>query len=123
MSARAVTDYDPQVVHETADIVTAAGGQTLPLAVNVLEEDSIADVITANVSEYGAVHVLCKHVGGCSSRADLDLLRMDMDESDRAVALNMRSTLLGSPPPGPTRFAPAAALTSAPPARRHVSVT
>ncbi|MEU8506111.1 SDR family NAD(P)-dependent oxidoreductase [Streptomyces brevispora] len=91
-----VADYDTRSANETADIITAAGGQALPLTVNVLEEDSIADMITATVNEYGALHVLCNHVGGTNPRTDLDVLRMDMDEFDRAVSLNMRSTLLGA---------------------------
>ncbi|MFJ2702155.1 SDR family NAD(P)-dependent oxidoreductase [Streptomyces sp. NPDC087428] len=91
-----VADYDTQAADETARLITAAGGEALPLTVNVLEEDSIADMISATVNEYGALHVLCNHVGGTNPRTDLDVLRMDMDEFDRAVALNMRSTLLGS---------------------------
>ncbi|MEV0278764.1 SDR family NAD(P)-dependent oxidoreductase [Streptomyces sp. NPDC050610] len=91
-----VADYDTEAARETADVITAAGCQALPLTVNVLEEDSVADMITATVDAYGAPHILCNHVGGTSPRTDLDLLRMDMDEFDRAVALNMRSTLLGS---------------------------
>lgn len=91
-----VADYDTEAANETAGLITAAGGEALPLTVNVLEEDSIAEMISATVNEYGALHVLCNHVGGTNPRTDLDVLRMDMDEFDRAVALNMRSTLLGS---------------------------
>ncbi|ROQ68657.1 NAD(P)-dependent dehydrogenase (short-subunit alcohol dehydrogenase family) [Streptomyces sp. 840.1] len=91
-----VADHDTRAADETAALITAAGGEALPLAVNVLEEDSIADMISATVNEYGALHVLCNHVGGTNPRTDLDVLRMDMDEFDRAVALNTRSTLIGS---------------------------
>lgn len=91
-----VADHDTRAAEETAALITAAGGQALPLTVDVTEEDSIADMISATVNEYGALHVLCNHVGGTNPRTDLDVLRMDMDEFDRAVALNMRSTLLGS---------------------------
>ena len=91
-----VADYDTQAAQETARLITTAGGNALPLTVNVLEEDSITAMIDATVEEYGALHVLCNHVGGTNPRTDLDLLRMDMDEFDRAVTLNMRSTLLGS---------------------------
>ncbi|MEV0913960.1 SDR family NAD(P)-dependent oxidoreductase [Streptomyces sp. NPDC049967] len=91
-----VADHDTRAAEETAALITAAGGQALPLTVDVMEEDSIADMISATVNEYGALHVLCNHVGGTNPRTDLDVLRMDMDEFDRAVALNMRSTLLGS---------------------------
>ncbi|MFC8176736.1 SDR family NAD(P)-dependent oxidoreductase [Streptomyces sp. NPDC057325] len=91
-----VADYDTQAAQETARLITTAGGNALPLTVNVLEEDSVTAMIDATVEEYGALHVLCNHVGGTDPRTDLDLLRMDMDEFDRAVTLNMRSTLLGS---------------------------
>ncbi|MER8237187.1 SDR family NAD(P)-dependent oxidoreductase [Streptomyces sp. NPDC094049] len=91
-----VADHDAPAARETAGIITEAGGQALPVAVNVLEEDSVAAMIATTVEEYGALHVLCNHVGGTNPRTDLDLLRMDMDEFDRAVALNVRSTLLGS---------------------------
>lgn len=91
-----VADHDTRAAEETAALITAAGGQALPLTVDVMEEDSIADMVSATVNEYGALHVLCNHVGGTNPRSDLDVLRMDMDEFDRAVALNMRSTLLGS---------------------------
>lgn len=91
-----VADHDTRAAEETAALITAAGGQALPLTVDVMEEDSIADMISATVNEYGSLHVLCNHVGGTNPRTDLDVLRMDMDEFDRAVALNMRSTLLGS---------------------------
>ncbi|MHC3819211.1 SDR family NAD(P)-dependent oxidoreductase [Streptomyces sp. DT9] len=91
-----VADHDTRAAEETAALITAAGGQALPLAVDVMEEDSIADMISATVNEYGALNVLCNHVGGTNPRTDLDVLRVDMDEFDRAVALNMRSTLLGS---------------------------
>ncbi|MGC5399123.1 SDR family NAD(P)-dependent oxidoreductase [Streptomyces sp. DT20] len=91
-----VADHDTRAAEETAALITAAGGQALPLTVDVMEEDSIADMISATVNEYGALNVLCNHVGGTNPRTDLDVLRVDMDEFDRAVALNMRSTLLGS---------------------------
>ncbi|MFH8439549.1 SDR family NAD(P)-dependent oxidoreductase [Streptomyces sp. NPDC018007] len=91
-----VADYDTQAAQETARLITTVGGTALPLTVNVLEENSITTMIDATVEEYGALHVLCNHVGGTNPRTDLDLLRMDMDEFDRAITLNMRSTLLGS---------------------------
>ncbi|MFF3177545.1 SDR family NAD(P)-dependent oxidoreductase [Streptomyces sp. NPDC057900] len=91
-----VADHDTRAAEETAALITAAGGRAMPLTVDVMEEDSIVDMISATVNEYGALNVLCNHVGGTNPRTDLDVLRMDMDEFDRAVALNMRSTLLGS---------------------------
>ncbi|MEU7484165.1 SDR family NAD(P)-dependent oxidoreductase [Streptomyces sp. NPDC042319] len=91
-----VADRDTRGAEETAALVEAAGGRALPVTVDVTDEGSVADMAAATIDEFGALHVLCNHVGGTDPRKDLDLLRMDMDEFDRAVALNMRSTLLGA---------------------------
>ncbi|MER5746382.1 SDR family NAD(P)-dependent oxidoreductase [Streptomyces sp. NPDC002225] len=91
-----VADHHGQSAEETATLVEAAGGRALPVTVDVTDEGSVADMVAAAVAEFGGLHVLCNHVGGTNPRKDLDLLRMDMDEFDRAVTLNMRSTLLGS---------------------------
>ncbi|MGW1429173.1 SDR family NAD(P)-dependent oxidoreductase [Streptomyces sp. NPDC002431] len=91
-----VADHHGQSAEETAALVEAAGGRALPVTVDVTDEGSVADMVAAAVAEFGGLHVLCNHVGGTNPRKDLDLLRMDMDEFDRAVTLNMRSTLLGS---------------------------
>ncbi|QTR03943.1 SDR family oxidoreductase, partial [Saccharothrix algeriensis] len=66
------------------------------VTVDVTDESSVVGMIDAAVGEFGELHVLCNHVGGTNPRKDLDLLRMDMAEFDRAVALNVRSTLLGT---------------------------
>ncbi|MEL5953340.1 SDR family NAD(P)-dependent oxidoreductase [Streptomyces sp. CLV115] len=91
-----VADHNAQAAEETAAIIEAAGGQALPVTVDVTNEGSVADMVAATIREFDGLHVLCNHVGGTNPRRDLDLLRMDMDEFDRAVALNVRSTLLGS---------------------------
>ncbi|MFI7100909.1 SDR family NAD(P)-dependent oxidoreductase [Streptomyces sp. NPDC050161] len=91
-----VADHDTRGAEETAATIEAAGGTVLPCTVDVTDEGSIADLVAAAVGEFGGLHVLCNHVGGTDPRKDLDLLRMDMDEFDRAVALNVRSTLLGA---------------------------
>ncbi|MES9511862.1 SDR family NAD(P)-dependent oxidoreductase [Streptomyces sp. NPDC000609] len=91
-----VADHNTRGAEETASLIEAAGGRALPVTVDVTDEGSVADMVAAAVGEFGDLHVLCNHVGGTNPRKDLDLLRMDMDEFDRAVALNMRSTLLGA---------------------------
>ncbi|MFF2008310.1 SDR family NAD(P)-dependent oxidoreductase [Streptomyces sp. NPDC058195] len=91
-----VADHHAQSAEETARLIEAAGGRALPVTVDVTDEDSVAAMVAAAIAEFGGLHVLCNHVGGTNPRKDLDLLRMDMDEFDRAVTLNMRSTLLGS---------------------------
>ncbi|MER5987177.1 SDR family NAD(P)-dependent oxidoreductase [Streptomyces sp. NPDC001787] len=89
-------DYDTAAAEETARLIEAAGGRALPVTVDVTDDASMADAVAATVAEFGGLDVLCNHVGGSDPRKDLDLLRLDMDEFERAVALNVRSTLLGS---------------------------
>ncbi|MEV8635054.1 SDR family NAD(P)-dependent oxidoreductase [Streptosporangium sp. NPDC051023] len=92
----AVADRDESAAQETARLIDDAGGRSLALTVDVMDEDSVADMVSATVREFGRLDVLCNHVGGTNPRVDLDLLRLDMAEFDRAVALNVRSVLLGS---------------------------
>ena len=91
-----VADYDGAAAEATAALVEKEGGHALPVRADVTDEGSVADMTTAAVREFGALHVLCNHVGGTDPKADLDVLRMDMGEFDRAVDRNVRSTLLGT---------------------------
>ncbi|MFB6893319.1 SDR family NAD(P)-dependent oxidoreductase [Kitasatospora sp. NPDC056327] len=95
-AAVVVADHHPAAAEETARLVEAAGGRALPVTVDVTDDASTAAAVAAAVREFGGLDVLCNHVGGSDPRKDLDLLRLDLDEFDRAVALNMRSTLLGT---------------------------
>ncbi|MFJ7414820.1 SDR family NAD(P)-dependent oxidoreductase [Streptomyces sp. NPDC098077] len=91
-----VADFSTEAAAETAALVEKAGGRALPVTVDVTDEGSIADMIAATVAEFGSLNVLCNHVGGTDPRTDLDVLRMSMDEFDRAVSRNVTSTLLGT---------------------------
>ncbi|MEV7013057.1 SDR family NAD(P)-dependent oxidoreductase [Streptosporangium sp. NPDC051022] len=91
-----VADYDGAAAGAVADGIRDGGGRAVPYAVDVTDDDSVAAMVEAAVREYGRLDVLCNHVGGTDPRKDLDLLRMDMAEFQRAVDLNVRSTLTGS---------------------------
>ncbi|MFJ8227423.1 SDR family NAD(P)-dependent oxidoreductase [Streptomyces griseus] len=91
-----VADFSTEAATETAALIEQAGGRALPVTVDVTDEGSIADMIAATVAEFGSLNVLCNHVGGTDPRTDLDVLRMSMDEFDRAVSRNVTSTLLGT---------------------------
>ncbi|WP_349270942.1 7-alpha-hydroxysteroid dehydrogenase [Mycolicibacterium parafortuitum] len=83
-----------------ADAAAAAaadiGRGAVGIAVDVLDEASITAMIGCAVDTFGGLDVLCNHVGGSDPRKDLDLLRLDLDEWDRAMALNARSTVVAS---------------------------
>lgn len=83
-----------------ADAAASAAADVGPGAIgigaDVLDESSIEAMIARAVTEFGGIDVLCNHVGGSDPRKDLDLLRLDMAEWDRAMALNARSTVVAS---------------------------
>lgn len=91
-----IGDLDQDRAATAAAELTAAGGQALGVAVNAMEERSLSALVETAVEEFGALHVMCNHVGGSNPRKDRDLLRMDMDEFDRVMRLNVRSTVVGS---------------------------
>lgn len=91
-----IGDLEQEKAAEAAAQINAIGGQSLGVAVNAMEDGSIIALVEAAVAEYGALHVMCNHVGGSDPRKDLDLLRLDMDEFDRVMRLNVRSTVIGS---------------------------
>lgn len=72
------------------------GEAAIGIEVDVMNEGSVAGMMDRAITEFGGVDVLCNHVGGSNPRKDLDLLRMDLDEWDRTMALNARSTVVAS---------------------------
>ena len=91
-----VADLDPARAEEAAVAIRETGGNALGFGVDVMNEDSLAAMIEKAVTEFGGINVLCNHVGGSNPRKDLDLLRMDLDEWDRVMSLNVRSTVVAS---------------------------
>ncbi|MFF1942857.1 SDR family NAD(P)-dependent oxidoreductase [Rhodococcus qingshengii] len=91
-----VADLDPARAEEAAVAIRETGGNAVGFGVDVMNEDSLAAMIEKAVTEFGGINVLCNHVGGSNPRKDLDLLRMDLDEWDRVMSLNVRSTVVAS---------------------------
>lgn len=91
-----VADLHEDAAAATAAELGGADGQAVGIGVDVTDEDSVAAMIDRTVAEFGGIDVLCNHVGGSNPRADLDLLRMDLAEWDRVMALNARSTVVAS---------------------------
>ncbi|MGP5317526.1 SDR family NAD(P)-dependent oxidoreductase [Arthrobacter rhombi] len=91
-----IGDLKPEQAEAAAAEITADGGTAIGLAVDAMDEASLTGLVDAAVSTFGALHIMCNHVGGSNPRKDLDLLRLDMDEFDRTMKLNVRSTVVGS---------------------------
>lgn len=91
-----LADRDAQRCGEAAAQIREDGGAARATAVDVADEDSLAAMIDEAVSTFGGLHVLCNHVGGSDPARDRDLLNMDMAEWDRAMNINVRSTVVAS---------------------------
>ena len=94
-AAVVIGDLKQEDAHRAAAEITAEGGRAIGVAVDVMEEESLSALIEAAVNEFGRLDVMCNHVGGSNPRKDLDILGLDMDEFDRVMRLNVRSTVLG----------------------------
>ncbi|ORI20426.1 oxidoreductase [Rhodococcus sp. 1163] len=94
-AAVTIADLDQQQASDAAARIQEAGGRAIGIAVDVMDEESLADLVNASVQEFGRLDVMCNHVGGSNPRKDLDVLRLDLEEFDRTMQLNVRSALLG----------------------------
>lgn len=93
-----VADIDAPSAHRVADEIAAGGGAALAIDVDVSVEDQVADMISRSVDHFGHLDVLHANaaaVGARSLTGDNDLLDLDMDSWDRAMAINLRSVVLG----------------------------
>jgi len=95
-AAVVIADLEEDAAREAATRLTDAGGRSLGVACDAMDDDSLAHLVDTTVEEFGGLHVLCNHVGGSNPKTDLDALRLDLDEFDRTMALNVRSTLVGT---------------------------
>lgn len=94
-AAVAIADLDQQQASDAAARIQEAGGRAIGIAVDVMDEESLAALVNAAVQECGRLDIMCNHVGGSNPRKDLDMLRLDLEEFDRTMQLNVRSALLG----------------------------
>ncbi len=90
-----IGDLEQERAVAAAKEITDSGGRAVGVALDAMDETSIRAVVQRAVDEFGALHVMCNHVGGSNPRQDLDLLRLDLDEFDRVMRLNVRSTVIG----------------------------
>ncbi len=94
-SAVVIGDLRERDATQAAAEISDAGGRAVGVAVDVTDEESLRALIGTAISEFGRLDIMCNHVGGSDPRKDLDVLGMDMDEFDRVMRLNVRSTVLG----------------------------
>lgn len=94
-AAVVIGDLEQDKASAAAEEIKREGGRALGVALDAMDEGSIMALVQTAVDEFGALHVMCNHVGGSNPRKDLDVLRLDLDEFDRVMRLNVRSTVVG----------------------------
>lgn len=93
----AVADIVPDAAAASVDAVRAAGGRALAVAVDVSDEDQVRHMVAATVEGYGRLDILHNNAAalGETHGRDLDLVDLDVEVWDQAMAVNARGIMLG----------------------------
>ena len=92
-SAVVAVDLPGDSLHETAQLVTAAGGRAIAVAADVTDEAQVAAYVAAAVAEFGGVDALLNNAG--IEGAVAALTDTAVDAFDRVIAVNVRGVFLG----------------------------
>jgi citronellol/citronellal dehydrogenase len=88
------TDPNPKLpgtIHSAAEEIRAAGGQALPLAVDIREEDAVLAAVAKAVQEFGGIDIL---VNNASAISLTDTEHTPMKRYDLMNGINARGTYL-----------------------------
>ena len=83
----------PGTIYEAAEAVEAAGGQALPLIVDVRDEESVRAAVEATVARFGGIDIC---VNNASAIQLTGTLQTDMKRYDLMNQINARGTYLTS---------------------------
>lgn len=90
----AIAEINAATGEETAQRVTAAGGEAIAIPTDVREEDSLRAAFRQTVQHFGGLHVLHNNAGG-STLEDGTAVDAPMEEFWRAIRLDLLGTFLG----------------------------
>jgi NAD(P)-dependent dehydrogenase (short-subunit alcohol dehydrogenase family) len=85
-------DVNAAAAEETAALVREAGGEALPLQVNVTEPAEVQAMLERARDAFGGVQILCNNAGIGSTT---DVVDCEPDEWDRVMAVNVKGVFLG----------------------------
>ena len=83
----------PGTIYTAAQEIEAAGGQALPLAVDVRSEESVLEAVQATVERFGGIDIC---VNNASAIQLTGILQTDMKRYDLMHQINLRGTFLVS---------------------------
>ncbi|MCG6533363.1 MAG: SDR family oxidoreductase [Syntrophales bacterium LBB04] len=76
----------------TAEEIRSCGGRALEIAADLTASHAVAKLVQESVNAFGAIDVLINNAGGATSLATVT--RMEEDDWDRTVAMNLKATYL-----------------------------
>jgi 3-oxoacyl-[acyl-carrier protein] reductase len=89
-----VADIRADAAHAVAAAIEEAGGQALPVEVDVTRNDSVAALISATRKRFGRLDILVNNAG--TTHKNQPLLDVDEATFDRVYATNVKSLYLGA---------------------------
>jgi citronellol/citronellal dehydrogenase len=69
---KAVNPELPGTVFQTAEEITAFGGQALPIKTNIIEESEVKDMVTQTLDKWGRIDILVNNAGAASTTSFLE---------------------------------------------------
>jgi NAD(P)-dependent dehydrogenase (short-subunit alcohol dehydrogenase family) len=90
----AVADRDLASAQQTADEITAAGGEAYAVAADVTDEDQIKAMVDGVVERWGRIDVLQNNVGVSLAGGDAALTDITADAFNRISDINIRGMVL-----------------------------
>ncbi len=90
-----LTVVDVQDCTETVERIQAAGGEALPLVIDVSSEEQTKEMAHRTFEKYGRIDGLLNNAAIMRGLAVRSLMDVDMDVWDRVYAVNARGTFLG----------------------------
>jgi NAD(P)-dependent dehydrogenase (short-subunit alcohol dehydrogenase family) len=95
----AIVDIDLPAAQRVADEISAAGGEALAVRTDISREAEVKAMVEAVVARFGRVDVLHNNAAILSveqRQRDRDVVNMDVEAWDRAMAVNLRGAMLCS---------------------------
>jgi NAD(P)-dependent dehydrogenase (short-subunit alcohol dehydrogenase family) len=93
-----VADIDVTAAERLADEISRAGGHAMAVHVDVSDESAVADMVGSTVETFGGLDALFNNaaaLGHDMVSRDRELVSLDVETWDRAMAVNLKGVMLG----------------------------
>src|SRR4051794_24933375 len=87
-------DRDLASATETAELATAAGGECVPIATDVVREADLAAAVAETQRRWGRIDILHYNVGVSLGGGDASVLEITEEAFDRLCAINLRGAVM-----------------------------